>query len=76
MKHLWIIVIKRWKIWKKVIVDNDEILSFGNEIRDEDATIEDLKKYFPEKIEKIQEALDNYVSENDLNLFKTEFPDK
>ena len=61
---------------KNEFVDNDEILSSVNEIGEEDGTVEDLKKHYPNKIKKLEEALDNYISENDLKISKTEFLDK
>ena len=61
---------------KKEFVDNDEILSSVNEMGEENGTVEDLKKHYPVKIKKLEDALDNYISENDLKNSKTEFPDK
>ena len=61
---------------KNEIVDNDEILDIVNEIREEDKTIKDLKKEYPDKIENLEEALLNNMGENDLKTSKTEFPDK
>ena len=65
------------------IVDNDEILNTVNEIKliiKEDKykndSIKDLKKDYPDKIKKLEEALINFMGENDLKLLKTEFPDK
>ena len=58
------------------IVDNDEILNIVNEILEEDKTIKDLKKDYPDKIKKLEEALLDYMGENDLKKLKTEFPDK
>ena len=57
------------------IVDNDETLNIVNEI-EEDRIFKDFKKDYPDKIEKIEEALNIYISENDLKALKTEFPDK
>ena len=57
------------------IVDNDEILNIVNEI-EEDRTIEDLKKDYPDEIEKLEEALLNCMGENDLKIFEQGFPDK
>ena len=64
------------KILKKEFVDNDETLSSVNEIGEEYGTVEDLKMHYPVKNKKLEEALDNYISENDLKFSKTEFPDK
>ena len=61
---------------KEEIVDNDEILNIINEIVEEDKTIKVLKKDYPDKIEKLEEALIDYIGENDLKILKTGFPDK
>ena len=61
---------------KNETVDNDEILNIVNEIIEGDKTIEKLKKDYPKEIEKLEEALLNYIAENVLKLLKTEFPDK
>ena len=66
------------KILKKLkeeFVDNDEVLNIVNEIKEEDRTIEGLKKDYPEIFVKLEEALLNYMGENDLKILKTEFPD-
>ena len=60
---------------KEEIVDNDEILKTVNELGEKDKTIEDLKKDYPNEIEKLNEALFNHMGDNDLKLLKTEFPD-
>ena len=71
---------------KKEIVDSDEILSIVNKIEgknsegiknleEDDRTIRNLKKYCPEEIENLEEALLNYKGENDLKILKTGFPD-
>ena len=54
---------------KKEIVDNDEMLNDLNEIG-EDRPIEDLKKHYPNEIEKLEEVLPNYIGENDLKILK------
>ena len=59
---------------KNETVDNDEILDIDNEVV-EDKTIEDLKKDYPDKINELEEALLDYMGENDLKVLKTEFPD-
>ena len=61
---------------KEEIVDNDEILNIVNKILEEDRTIEDLKKDNPEEIKELEEALLNYIGENDLKILKIGFPDK
>ena len=51
---------------KKEIVSEDNILNFGNEIEtlvSEDRIFEDIKNDFPDAIEKLEQALDNYISE-------------
>ena len=61
---------------KNEIFDNDEILNIVNEIVEDDKTIKDLKKDYPDKIKNLEEASSNYFGENDLKILKTEFPDK
>ena len=61
---------------KKEIIDNDQILNIINEITEDDKTIKDLKKYYPEEIKTLEEALLNYMGENDLKILKRGFPDK
>ena len=74
---------KTLKDFEEEIVGNDEILInvYGIKILFEENeykndSIRDLKEDYPDKIEKLEEALLNYMGENDLNLLKTEFPDK
>ena len=52
---------KTFKNLKEEIVDNDAILNIVNEIEKEDRTIEDLQRDYPEKNEKIEDALLNYI---------------
>ena len=61
---------------KEEIIDNDEILNIINEIIEDNKTIEDLKKDYPEKIENLEEALVDYMGENDLKILKTGFSNK
>ena len=61
---------------KNEIVDNDEILNIVGEIVEDDKTIKDLKKDCPDKIKILEEALLNYLGENDPKNLKTGFPDK
>ena len=61
---------------KKEIIDTDEIWDIVNKIEEDYKTIEDLKKDYPNEIKNLEEALLFYIGENDLNLLKTEFPDK
>ena len=66
---------KTLKDLKEGIVGNDEILNIVKEI-EEDRTIKDLKRDYPDNFEKLEEALLNYMAENDPKPLKTEFPDK
>ena len=52
---------KTLKNLKEEIVDNDEILNIINEIIEDDKTVEDLKKDYPEEIRNLKEALLNYM---------------
>ena len=61
---------------KKEIVDNDEILIIVNETREDDRTTDYLMKDSPDKIEKLGDAVPNYMGENDLKILKPEVPDK
>ena len=61
---------------KKEILDNDELWDNVIKIKDHDRTIEDLKKDYPSEIKNLEEALLNYMGENDLKVLKTEIPDK
>ena len=38
--------------------------------------LEILIKNFPDEIEKVEEALNNFIPKNDPKFLKTEFPDK
>ena len=67
---------KSLKDLKEKIVDNDEIFNIVNEIIEDDETITDLKRDYPDKIKNFEEALLNYRGDNDLKILKTEFPDK
>ena len=67
---------KTLKDLKKGNVDNDEKSDFVKEI-EKDKTIKDLKKKdYSDKTEKLEEALLNYIGENDLKVLQTELPDK
>ena len=68
---------------KEVNADNDEKLNFVNEkkilIKENTYKIDSLKrlkKEYPDKSEKIEEALLNYMGENYLKTLNTEFSDK
>ena len=67
---------KTLKNLKEEIVDNDEILNIINEIIEDDKTIKDLKKDYPKEIKKLEEALLDYIGENDLKILKSGFPYK
>ena len=54
------------------IVDNDEILNIVKEIGEEERTIKDLKKAYPDKIRELEEALLNYIGENNPENLETE----
>ena len=66
---------KTLKNLKIEIVDNDEILNIVNEVIEEDKTVQDVRKDYPDKIRNLEEALLNYMGENDLNVFKKQFAD-
>ena len=57
---------KTLKNLKKESVDYDEILDFVNKIVEDDRTIEDLKKDYPDEIKNLEEALLDYIGENEL----------
>ena len=59
---------KTMKNLKEEIVDNDEILDIVNKIVEEDKTIKDLKKDYPEEIKNLEESLLIYIGENDLKI--------
>ena len=61
---------------KKEVVVDDEKLDIVNIIAEEDKTIKDLKKDYPNKIKNLEEALLNYMGKNDLKILKAGFPDK
>ena len=67
---------KTLKNLKEEIVDNGEILNIINNITEEYRTIKDLKKDYPNEIKNLEEALLDYMGENDLKILKTGFPDK
>ena len=67
---------KTLKDFKEEIVDNDEILKYVNEIVGEDKTIKDLKKDYPDEVGNLEEALLDYMGENDLKNLKTGFSDE
>ena len=63
-------------VLKKEIVDNDYILNIVTDIGEYNRTIKDLKKDYSDKINELEEALLDYMGENDLKVLKTRFPDK
>ena len=67
---------KTLKNLKEEIVDNDEILNIVNKTVEDDRTINDLKKDYPEEIKTLEEALLNCIGEKDLKILKTGFPDR
>ena len=74
---------KTLKDFEEEILDNDEILNIVIEIKlliTEDMykndSIKDLKKYYPEKVNELEEASLDYMGENCLKILKTGFPDK
>ena len=71
---------KTLKNFEEEIVDYDEILNIINEIKMlitkdkyKKHSIKDLKKDYPDKIIEIEEALLDYMGENDLQTLKTGF---
>ena len=76
---------KKLKDLKEEIFDNDKIVNILKKNRkktlnleeeDDDMTIKNLKKYYPEEIENLEEAMLDYMGENDFKILKTGFPDK
>ena len=74
---------KTLKDCEEEFVDNDKILKTVIEIKvliKEDKyknySIKNLNKGYPDNIIELEEALLNYMGENDLILLKTEFPEK
>ena len=60
---------------KEEIDDIDEILKIVIEKVEEDKTIKDFRKDYPDEFEKLEKASLIYISEIDLKIVKTEFPD-
>ena len=71
-----IIVKKTLKNLKEKIAGNDEILKIVNKKEEEDRTVKILKKDYPDKTNELEEALLDYMGENDFKILKTVFPDK
>ena len=61
---------KTLKDFKEENVENDEILNIVNKIGKQNETIKDLRKDYPEEIKKLEEALLDYMSENDPKFSK------
>ena len=57
----------------KIVIDI-EIINKGDRFKNDSNKV--LKKDFPDKTEKLKEALLNYMGENYLKILKTEIPDK
>ena len=53
----------------KKIVGNDQMSNIVKGIAEEDRTIEGLKKYYPIEIEKLEEALLNYILKTISNFW-------
>ena len=67
---------KTLKDLKDEIIEYDELKNIVKGIVEDYKTNRDLKKGYPDKIEKLEEAPFNYMEEIDLKVLKTEFPDK
>ena len=74
---------KTLKDLEEKIVDNVEILIFVNELKIifkeeycKNDSIRDFRKDYPEEFINLEEALFIYMGENDLEILKTELPDK
>ena len=68
---------------KTEIFDDYEVLDSVNEIKSlteqyryKNFSYKDLKKKFPDEIEKLEEALNSYISENNFTFLKTDFSDR
>ena len=67
---------------RKEVIGDDKILNIINELENmidknkRNKSIIDLKKNYPDKINELEEALLDYIGENDLKIIKIEFPDK
>ena len=67
---------------KEEIVENANLLNIVHELKTlikedkyKNDSIKYLKKDYPDKLGKLEEALLNYMGENDTKILKTEFPD-
>ena len=61
---------------KNEIVDNDHTLNIVTDVGEYNKTIEDLKKDYPDKIKKLEEALLDSMVENDLKFLKDALDDR
>ena len=61
---------------KEEIVGNDDIIKIVNETGEEDGTINDLEKNYPDEFGKLEKGINSQKSGNDLKNLKSEFPDK
>ena len=64
---------KTLKNLKKEIVHNDELMNIANGIGEVDRTVEDLGKDYSSEIKKLEEALLNYIGDNDLKFWNRNF---
>ena len=60
----------------KILSFVDRLEALISEDRNVNDIIEDIKKNFPDEIEKLVKALKTYISENGLKILKMEFPNK
>ena len=73
---------KTLKNLKKEVIGDDKVINIINELENlidktkRNQSISTLKKKYPDKIDELEEALLNYIGENDLKILKTKFPDK
>ena len=73
---------KTLKDLKKEVIGDDKTLKFINELENvinktkRNQSISTLKKKYPDKINELEEALLDFIGENDLKILKTEFTDK
>ena len=61
---------------KEETVGNDDNLKIVKEIGEEDGSINDLKKIYPDEIGKLEREIYSHISGNELKIIKAEYPDK
>ena len=61
---------------KTLVYNSNKTLKDFEEDKYENDSIKDLKKDYPDEIKILEEALLDYMGENDLKILKTGFPDK